>query len=62
MEDSVAFTELMKLLNDLEAAHIIARDERHRYFLSEKLGYVSGTLRINPKGFGLWKQRMTVTI
>ena len=52
MEDSVAFTELMKLLNDLEAARIIARDERHRYFLSEKLGYVSGTLRINPKGFG----------
>lgn len=32
MEDSVAFTELMKLLNDLEAARIIARDERHRYF------------------------------
>ena len=52
MEDSASFTELMKLLNELEAQHILARDAKERYFTSEELGYVSGTLRINPKGFG----------
>lgn len=52
MEDSNSFTELMKCLNDLEAERILARDHRERYFLSESLGYVIGTLRINPKGFG----------
>lgn len=52
MEDSTSFTILLKLLNDLEAERVIARDERDRYFLSEQLGYLSGTLRINPKGFG----------
>ena len=52
MEDSASFTQLMKLLNDLEAEHILARDAKERYFTSEELGYVTGTLRINPKGFG----------
>lgn len=52
MEDSDSFTKLMKALNELEAEHLIARDDRQRYFMSEKLGYVSGTLRINPKGYG----------
>lgn len=52
MEDSASFTQLMKLLNDLEAQHVLARDGKERYFTSEQLGYVSGTLRINPKGFG----------
>lgn len=52
MEDSSSFTELMKALNDLEAERSIARDERQRYFLSEQLGYVCGTLRINQKGYG----------
>ena len=52
MEDSASFTQLMKILNELEADHKIARDKRERYFLSEQLGYVIGTLRINPKGFG----------
>ena len=52
MEDSTSFTQLMKILNELEAEHIIARDKKERYFLSEELGYVTGTLRINPKGFG----------
>ena len=52
MEDSDSFTDLMKCLNDLEAEHILARDQRERYFLSETLGYVIGTLRINQKGFG----------
>lgn len=52
MEDSASFTQLLKELNELEADRIIARDHRERYFLSERLGYVTGTLRINPKGFG----------
>lgn len=52
MEDSASFTQLLKALNELEAQHIIARDHREHYFLSEQLGYVTGTLRINPKGFG----------
>lgn len=52
MEDSASFTELMKLVNELESEHIIARDRRERYFPSAQLGYVTGTLRINPKGFG----------
>lgn len=52
MEDSTSFTELMKLLNELEGERILARDQKHRYFLSEQLGYVTGTLRINQKGFG----------
>lgn len=52
MEDSASFTELLKALNELEARRILARDQRERYFLSEQLGYVTGTLRINAKGFG----------
>lgn len=52
MEDSASFTELLKELNELEADRIVARDEKERYFLSEQLGYVTGMLRINPKGFG----------
>lgn len=52
MEDSASFTELMKELNALEIDRTLARDEKERYFLSEQLGYVSGKLRINPKGFG----------
>lgn len=52
MEDSASFTLLLKLLNELEGEHRIARDKRERYFLSEQLGYVIGVLRINPKGFG----------
>ena len=32
MEDSASFTQLMKLLNDLEAEHILARDAKERYF------------------------------
>ena len=52
MEDSTSFTQLMKVLNDLEGEHILARDSRDHYFPSEQLGYVKGTLRINPKGFG----------
>lgn len=52
MEDHASFTELVKILTELEAQRILARDNRNRYFLSEHLGYVTGTLRINPKGFG----------
>lgn len=52
MEDSGAFTELLKMLNDLEYERVIARDKRERYFKSDQLGYVQGKLRINPKGFG----------
>lgn len=52
MEESSSFTKLMKELNTLEAQRILARDQRERYFLSEQLGYVTGKLRINPKGFG----------
>lgn len=52
MEDSASFTQLLKILNDLEAEHEIARDQRERYFPSDQLGYVKGILRINPKGFG----------
>lgn len=52
MEDAASFTKLMKCLNELEAEHVLARDQRERYFTSEHLGYVTGTLRINPKGFG----------
>lgn len=52
MEDSASFTELLKMLNELEAQRIIARDNREYYFLSEQLGFITGTLRINPKGFG----------
>lgn len=52
MESSTSFTLLMKELNELEAQREIARDHRERYFLSSQLGYVSGKLRINPKGFG----------
>lgn len=51
-EDSASFTELMKALNELEHERIIARDERDRYFLSSRLGYITGTLRLNAKGFG----------
>lgn len=51
-EESNKFTELMKMLNELEADRILARDKRECYALSANLGYVSGTLRINPKGFG----------
>lgn len=52
MEDSTSFTSLMKELNEVEAQRLIARDHKERYFLSESLGYVTGKLRINPKGFG----------
>ena len=52
MEDSASFTELLKYLNELEGERLIARDSRERYFLSSHLGYVTGTLRVNPKGFG----------
>ncbi|MEF9967350.1 MAG: ribonuclease R [Longicatena sp.] len=52
LEDSTSFSKMMKELNELEANRILARDAKERYFLSEKLGYVTGTLRINPKGFG----------
>ena len=59
MEDSTSFTELMKSLNELEASHEIARDERQHYFTSEQLGYVVGVLRINPKGFGFVETGLT---
>ncbi len=49
MEDSASFTELLKYLNELEGERLIARDSRERYFLSSHLGYVTGTLRVNPK-------------
>lgn len=52
MEDSGSFTKLMKILNELECEHLIARDERECYFTSDKLGYVKGTLRVNQKGYG----------
>ncbi len=52
MEDSESFTKLMKILNELECEHFIARDEHECYFTSDKLGYVKGTLRINQKGYG----------
>lgn len=52
MEDATSFTKLMKCLNELEAERIIARDSRERYFTSDRLGFVTGILRINPKGFG----------
>lgn len=52
MEDSSAFTELLKLINDLENERLIARDQRECYYKSNQLGYVQGKLRINPKGFG----------
>ncbi len=51
-EDSASFTSLMKVLNELEHDHVVARDDHDRYFLSSRLGYVTGTLRMNPKGFG----------
>ena len=52
MQTSSDFSEVLKTLNDLEASRVIARDRKERYFLSEQLGYVTGTLRINQKGFG----------
>ncbi|MEG0528415.1 MAG: ribonuclease R, partial [Longicatena sp.] len=59
MEDSTSFTNLMKELNSLEAERVLARDHREQYYLSEQLGYVSGNLRINPKGFGFVETKDT---
>lgn len=52
LDDSVSFKLMLKELNSLETCHSIVRDKKEHYFLSEHLGYVIGTLRINPKGFG----------
>lgn len=52
MEDKHSFTSLVNELTALESQRILARDEKDRYFQSSQLGYVSGKLRINPKGFG----------
>ncbi len=46
------YTKLVRLLNALEDAWVIARDERDRYHIAADLGYFQGTLRVNPKGFG----------
>lgn len=59
MEDSTSFINLMKELNSLEAERVLARDHREHYYLSEQLGYVSGKLRINPKGFGFVETKDT---
>ncbi|OCN06159.1 ribonuclease R [Erysipelotrichaceae bacterium MTC7] len=52
VESSEDFTALMKALNSLENEYIIITDEKDRYFPLEKLGYFTGILRKNPKGFG----------
>lgn len=52
MEDSDSFKKLTIELNNLEGDRVLARDDRNRYFLSEALGYVTGVLKMNPKGFG----------
>lgn len=62
MEDSASFTQLMKLLNDLEAEHILARDAKERYFTSEELGYVTGNYASIRKASALWKQRIPAII
>ena len=43
---------LMKCLNQLEDECIIARNDKNQYDLIERLGYIKGTIRVNPKGFG----------
>lgn len=52
MEDSDSYKELAKTLNAMEGERVLARDKRERYFTSESLGYMTGILHMNPKGFG----------
>lgn len=52
LEDSQDMVALMKCLNQLEEQRMIARNNKDFYCLSQTLGYVSGKIRINPKGFG----------
>lgn len=52
MEDSESFKLLCKELNRLEDEHILYTDQAHRYFTGEQMGYFTGTLKINAKGFG----------
>ena len=51
-ESTEDFKALVKNLNELEEEFILVRDYRERYFLAEKVGYIKGTLKVNPKGFG----------
>ena len=44
-EDSASFTSLMKVLNELEHDHVVARDDRDRYFLSSRLGYIKNEFK-----------------
>lgn len=62
MEDSASFTQLMKLLNDLEAEHILARDAKERYFTSEELGMLQVHYASIRKASALWKQRIPAII
>lgn len=52
MEDSESFILLCKELNRLEEQSILYTDPAHRYFTGEQMGYFTGNLKINPKGFG----------
>ena len=62
MEDSASFTQLMKLLNDLEAEHILARDAKERYFTSEGWGMLQVHYASIRKASALWKQRIPAII
>lgn len=48
-DDLVIF---VRALNALEEECVIVRDSYDRYLLATQAGYIIGTLRINPKGFG----------
>lgn len=52
LEDTEGYKELIKTLNKLEDEYILGRNEKERYFRCEDIGYIKGTLKINPKGFG----------
>jgi len=47
-----SFTTLIKTINQLDEAGIIITTEKNEYLLLEYSGYLTGTLRINRKGFG----------
>jgi ribonuclease R len=46
------FVQVVKVLNELEAEFVIARNSNNQYNLIERLGYFIGIIDIKQKGFG----------
>ncbi len=52
LSSSEDLKKVMKILNELEDSGMIARNSGNAYDLVEKLGYIKGKIRLNPRGFG----------